>query len=901
MKSSQNSQYSEIRPGFLYCMTQFIPPSTLPPNRMFVEEFPIPVLVVDDQGRVMGASAGMSGVLDVVSSAVLNENLWCLLPPAWYEHLYPSFAVAIRTHHVKTAQIFDPVHQHWWRVEIAPKPDGSVWFLFLDITPQQEELIWHQAELTELRRWYDRFQTIAEISQQVFWEWHIETDCTLWVGNTVSLFGYELEAMPNTGQAWLELIHPDDVATVDAGWHASQNSQVPYCCEYRVRCQNGTYAWVRDCSQYFPAESGVLRLLGVLADITSYKDAEAAIATNELRFKNLVANLPGHVFRCANDPDWTIQYLSDNIEETVGYPAADFINNNCRTFASIIHPDDQQYLYDTIQETFKQQNHYGVEYRVIRADGQVRWFFESGQAIYNAAGEAEHIDGISMDITVQKLAELELARSEARFRQLVEDVAVGIIVHNPYGDIILANQRAADILGLSIEQLLGKSTQDPDWYVVNEAGSRLTAREFPSALATQQRAPIQDVVVGVHRPGQALTWLQVTAEPHFNASQELEQVIVTLSDITQRKQVEDALRYQSQREQTLNRVIKAIRNSLSLAEIFQTTVDEIGQLLTVDRVAIVQYRAEEQHWVHIIEYLRESAITPSQGLIVPDADNPIAATLKQGKTVQINQAQTQTNLGEFNHELAQAFPGNWLIVPLQVEAQTWGSLTLQQRYPDQAWHPSEVTLIEVITDQLAVAIRQAELYQSLQAANHELSRLAITDDLTQIANRRHFDEYLAREWNRSLRESAPLSLIFCDVDDFKAYNDFYGHQAGDECLYLVAQTLATTARRAVDLVARYGGEEFAIILPRTDQQGAQKIVGNVQRNLQNIAIPHAASRVSPIVTVSFGISTVLPTPDSSPVFLLEAADQALYQAKAEGRNTYRVIQVQPTEEGENGI
>ena len=848
----------------------------------------MPVLLVDGQGEILGCSGGMNQVWDGLAISTLNQNLWTVFPQAWQEYLQPAHRTAALTHQGASTPIFDPRHQRWWQVQFIPKLDGNIWVFFGDTTTQQEEL-------GELRRWYERFQTIAQISQQVFWEWHGQGDITLWVGNTLSLFGYPPDAMPQTGQAWLDLIHPDDITAVKAGWESIQNSGQPYCCEYRVRCQNGHYAWVRDCSQYFHSEPGDCRLLGAVADISDRKETEAAIASNELRFKNLVANLPGHVFRCANDPDWTIQYLSDNIEQTVGYPATDFINNCRRTFASIIHPDDQQYVYDTIQEIFQRQNHYGVEYRVIRADGQVRWFYESGQAIHNAAGEAQYIDGISIDITVQKQAELELAQNESRFRQLVKDVAVGIIVHNPQGEIILANERAADIFGLSLEQLLGKSTQDLDWYVINEAGERLTPAQFPSAMATALLIPIQDVVLGVNHPSQHLIWVQVTAEPHFNASQQLEQVVVTLSDITQRKQVEDALRYQSQREQTLNRVIKAIRNSLNLSEIFQTTVDEIGQLLSVERVAIVQYRPDSEQWHHIIEYLREAALPKSQGLIIPDALNPIAAALKQGQTVQIHQAETDPNLGAFNQQLAKSFPGNWLMVPLQVEAHTWGSLTLQQSHTDQAWHPSEVSLLEVIADQLAVAIRQAELYQSLQAANQELSRLAITDDLTQIANRRHFDECLAREWNRLLRDPAPLSLVFCDVDDFKAYNDLYGHQAGDECLYLVAQALATTARRAVDLVARYGGEEFAFILPHTDGVGASRVVENMQATLAALDIPHGASRVSTRVTVSFGISTGLPTPESSPVHLLEAADQALYQAKAEGRNTYRLIHIQPTD------
>jgi diguanylate cyclase (GGDEF)-like protein len=340
-------------------------------------------------------------------------------------------------------------------------------------------------------------------------------------------------------------------------------------------------------------------------------------------------------------------------------------------------------------------------------------------------------------------------------------------------------------------------------------------------------------------------------------------------------------------------VIKAIRNSLNLADIFETTLNELGRLLNVERVVIVQYRPDLGEWHHLNEYRSSEAVPPMQGFVIPDAENLIAAQLKQGETVKIEQAQNARHLDPFNRELFQTFPGNWLIVPLQFEHYPWGALTVHRLFSTQAWHPNEVSILQVIADQLGVAIRQAELYQSLQAANQELARLAITDDLTQIANRRYFDECLVKEWNRLLRDQAPLSLVFCDVDDFKAYNDLYGHQAGDQCLYLVAQALATTARRSLDIVARYGGEEFALILPYTNAEGARQVVENIRTRLQGLGITHRASRVSSIVTASFGVSTVIPTSELSPISLLEAADQALYQAKENGRNTYCVASPTP--------
>jgi diguanylate cyclase (GGDEF)-like protein len=183
-----------------------------------------------------------------------------------------------------------------------------------------------------------------------------------------------------------------------------------------------------------------------------------------------------------------------------------------------------------------------------------------------------------------------------------------------------------------------------------------------------------------------------------------------------------------------------------------------------------------------------------------------------------------------------------------------------------------------------MAIQQAELYQQLQAANLQLQRLATLDGLTQVANRRRFDEYLDQEWRRLKRDRIPLSLIMCDIDCFKAYNDTYGHQAGDACLIAVANAIATALKRPADLVARYGGEEFAAILPNTTGSGAFKVAQTIRAAVQALKIVHASSLVSEYVTLSLGVACTVPDRDTLPETLLKAADEALYQAKASGRD-----------------
>ena len=171
----------------------------------------------------------------------------------------------------------------------------------------------------------------------------------------------------------------------------------------------------------------------------------------------------------------------------------------------------------------------------------------------------------------------------------------------------------------------------------------------------------------------------------------------------------------------------------------------------------------------------------------------------------------------------------------------------------------------------------------LETLNHKLEALSASDGLTGIANRRRFDQVLASEWVRAARLGQPLALAMLDIDWFKAYNDHYGHQAGDECLRRVAQIFAATVCRTGDLVARYGGEEFAFIAPATDGVGALDIAERVCAALQAQALPHARSAFG-CVTASIGVAVMVPSEEATPDILVRAADEALYRAKEQGRN-----------------
>jgi len=200
-------------------------------------------------------------------------------------------------------------------------------------------------------------------------------------------------------------------------------------------------------------------------------------------------------------------------------------------------------------------------------------------------------------------------------------------------------------------------------------------------------------------------------------------------------------------------------------------------------------------------------------------------------------------------------------------------------------------LLGVANETLGIVVQYKDITKrrkyedALKKANSKLKRLATVDGLTQLANRRFFDETLQKEWLRMRRERRPISLILCDVDFFKLYNDHYGHQEGDECLKAVAESMKNCIHRPSDLVARYGGEEFVVILPNTDSVGACHLAEIMRNSVVSMKRAHVRSKVNDFITLSFGVATVVPQiggPNADNI--IKTADDALYASKEAGRN-----------------
>ncbi|KPQ37980.1 MAG: Response regulator containing a CheY-like receiver domain and a GGDEF domain [Phormidium sp. OSCR] len=362
-------------------------------------------------------------------------------------------------------------------------------------------------------------------------------------------------------------------------------------------------------------------------------------------------------------------------------------------------------------------------------------------------------------------------------------------------------------------------------------------------------------------------------------------------------------RIQQERELVVSQIAQQIRKSLDLQDILHNTVRSLLDFLEADRVIIC--RINDDGKGDILEEARNPEIPSMVDWVLSDpwlVDQKCHQDYLSGQVLVIEDMQ-QANLDPGLQQLMDFFKVRArLVMPIiltqEVEAnagddtpssgEAWGLLMVHQCHHPRQWQIDEINLLPQLATQLVIAIQQAQLYEQVQIANRELSELATQDGLTQICNRRRFDEYLDHEWGRLLRSQAPLSLILLDIDWFKQYNDTYGHLAGDQCLQQVAQSLKQSMQRSTDLVARYGGEEFAIILPDTTEAGAQFLAEQVRSQIAHMPIwdlgSHGNGSMSSQVTVSIGVASHIPFPEASPKLLVAAADLALYRAKEQGRN-----------------
>jgi diguanylate cyclase (GGDEF)-like protein/PAS domain S-box-containing protein len=505
------------------------------------------------------------------------------------------------------------------------------------------------------------------------------------------------------------------------------------------------------------------------------------------------------------------------------------------------------------------------------------------------------------EIQDRKQTEEALRISQARLAGILNIADDAIVSVDEHQCIQLFNQGAEKIFGYSASETIG---QPLDLLLPESVRAihRQHVNQFRHSPDVARQMGSRTEVLGRRKDGSefpaeaSISKLQVGSEKLLT---------VILRDITDRKQAQAALQLQLDRERLMGAMRDRIRQSLNLDEILNTTVAEVRQFLVTDRVIVYQFNPDWSGQV-VVESVSADWL-PILGLNIHDPcfGEEYAQLYAKGRVRAIPDI-FEAPLSQCHRNLLKQFQvkGNLVVPILQTETtvqmpdlrsrilspgesnhnRLWGLLIAHHCCSPRQWQDWEVDFLTALGTQVAIAIQQSTLFEQLQAANQQLRRLATLDGLTQVANRRRFDEYLDRQWQQMARDRHPLSLVLCDIDCFKLYNDTYGHQAGDECLQSVAATLTECVKRPCDLVARYGGEEFAVILPDTDPEGARNVAERIRRTIFELSIPNRNSYVNPYVTMSVGVATTTPEPHSSWSELIAFADKALYAAKNQGRN-----------------
>lgn len=498
------------------------------------------------------------------------------------------------------------------------------------------------------------------------------------------------------------------------------------------------------------------------------------------------------------------------------------------------------------------------------------------------------------DITSREKVTAMLGDSQRRFRAIFDSSFQFVSLLKPDGTLLEANQTSLDFAGIKLRDVANR----PFWLLPWWGVSPEVRQQLQEAISRSAKGEFVRYEVEFQGANRTAT-IDFSLKPVADETGKIVLLLPEGRDITESKQVQVALRQQVERERLIAQIQSRIRSSLDLKDILKTTVAEVREFLATDRVIIFRFRPDWNGDV-VVESVGPGWM-PLMGMAIEDccfANSYVGQYLK-GRIRAVEDIHA-SNFAECHvNFLARCQVKANLVVPIVQQGienrngnptcqvpKLWGLLIAHHCSAPREWQQFDMDLLSQLATQVAIAIEQSLLYQQLATVNQRLDGLANLDSLTQLANRRRFDEAINREWELS-SSSEPLSLIMCDIDCFKLYNDNYGHQAGDACLQQVARAIGDACTNVpaerLYLAARYGGEEFGVILPNTDIVAAKAFAEGIRRRVKALGIPHLKSVVTDCVTLSMGVATIAEN-QNSPKMLIEAADKALYRAKSGGRD-----------------
>lgn len=641
------------------------------------------------------------------------------------------------------------------------------------------------------------------------------------------LTGYSSEELIGEGTVSSNSItHPEDFTKILAAINAAIAQHQPYVVEYRIRTKSGQQKWFWEKgSGVFDDDGKVLSLEGFITDITDLKGSEEKLRASEAKFRSLTQNSSDLIALLS--PEGIFSYASPSHLGILGYQPQELLGKSA---FELTHPDDVPQSLKIFQSLVEAPGRVlRTELQFPKKDGSYCYLEVTGTNLLDDPAVRAIVLN-SHDITERKQAEEKLQASEKMLQTVMDNIPQIIFWKDRNSVFLGCNRNLVQAAGFtSPAEIIGKTDYDMPWKkeesdFFRECDRRVMATDMPE----------YHIVEPLRQANGEQRWLDTSKVPLHDANGEVTGILVCFEDITERRQVEIALQDSETKYRSVVDNLKEV--------VFQTDADGLWTFLNPAWSEITGFSLEESLGNNLLDYIHPEDRQQNQELF---------------------QSLIEDQKDSCRHEVRYLTSGfRWLEV--------FARLTLS---PDGAIVGTSGALND-ITDR-----KQVE---------EQLSKLASLDSLTQMANRRRFDQHLTQEWQRMSRDQTPLSLILGDIDFFKAYNDTYGHPAGDQCLQQVAKAIDLAATRPGDLVARYGGEEFVVILPNTPPEGALQVAEEIQSNLRDLEIAHDHSRVGSYVTLSLGVASTIPSPETTSGMLIATADEALYEAKAAGRNKIHV-------------
>jgi len=628
--------------------------------------------------------------------------------------------------------------------------------------------------------------------------------------------------------------------------------------ELEQTCKNGSTVWTEVTTNFqVNPENGHIEIYGVSRDISDKRQAREALLASEERIRQLVDSAPYSIFGIGQDG--TINFANIEASSLVGYSNTELIGKNV-----------DELLPTRFREShFTHRHEYGENPYIRQFGTGINLFAQhkDGREIpvdiklsYYRIEDSLHIIVFMQDISERKKAENRLQESEARFRLLFETMVQGVVFQSASGEIVMANPAAEHLLGLTREQMQGRTSMDSRWRTISEDGSDLPGQEHPAMIALRTGQEVRNVVLGVFNPQiNDYRWINVHAVPQFkDGEQEPYQVYTTFDDVTERKKINEALKASETR--------------------YRLLAENISDVIWILDVNVMRFRYVSPSIEKLRGYTADEVLLQSMSEVM----TPASLQLFQEKLPTYVQDYLDGKNGIHVNEVEQ---------PCKDGTKIWTEATTTFRINEDTSHLEVYGVSRDITERklnerlLMLANQELQNHvKKIEQLRIELQEQAIHDPLTGLFNRRYLAEYLAHELKRAERENMPISLLMMDVDHFKSINDSYGHKTGDKFLIAIAEFLQNNSRGS-DIACRYGGEEFILVLPGADIQVAYDRAEQFRLQCAQIEIQYENIEIS--ITVSAGIATY-PSHAEMAEDLIIKADQALYHSKQHGRNRVTV-------------